>query len=151
MPGKHGGSGVTLVLAYLGRVARLAPYIYHTVELCGETQALGFLHWLQSGPEHRRHQVKELNVGRMVSVRTLADILDRCQALTSLEVRFNYYLQNDPKANYLLDPLDGLMNLMHMYISLAAYSEYSTFPLPNFEVFRCLTHLHLSPKTSANH
>jgi hypothetical protein len=146
MTGEHGGSGVAPALAYLGCADRLAPYMYHTVELRGEIQALGFLHWLQSGPEYHRHQVKELHVGRSVSVPALADILEQCQALTSLEVRFNYYLRNDPETNYLLDPLDGLMNLTYMYISLATYSEYATFPLPNFEVFRRLTHLHLSSK-----
>ncbi|KAI9574090.1 hypothetical protein HD554DRAFT_2035183 [Boletus coccyginus] len=31
---------------------RLAPYMYHIVELRGEIQALGFLHWLQGGLEH---------------------------------------------------------------------------------------------------
>ncbi|KAI9567110.1 hypothetical protein HD554DRAFT_2039797 [Boletus coccyginus] len=123
----------------------LAPYMYHIVELCGEIQALGFLHWLQGGLEHRRHQVKKLIVGRTVRMPMLANILDQCQALTSLEVRSSYYPQSNPETNPLLDPLDGLMNLTHMYISLAAYSEYATFPLPVFEVFRRLTHLHLSP------
>jgi hypothetical protein len=146
MTGEHGGSGIAPALAYLGCADRLVPYMYHTVELHGEIQALRFLHWLQSGPEYRRHQVKELHVGRLVSVPTLADILEQCQALTLLEVRFDYYLRNDPEMNYLLDPLDGLINLTHMYISLATYSEYTTFPLLNFEVFCHLTHLHLSPK-----
>lgn len=41
------------------------------------------------------------------------------------------------------------MNLTHMYISLAVYPDYSTFSLPNFKSFHCLTHLHFSESPQA--
>ena len=119
------------------------PYISYQISLADNLTAEKFLMFLRERSVVYNYNVDLLYLGRSINVITAGRILERCVKLTLLVIAFCYCHIPLPSQNPLYSPLSKLRSLKCLYVPLVNLHTNRVVYLPDFDVFHCLTHLHL--------
>lgn len=116
--------------------------MYRTVQLHGEGPAVMFLKGLQRSlcAEH----IASLYLGMLVTIPTITQILRLCGNLTELSLQSAIHFIAEASKNPLTEPMCSLWHLKKLHIGLASVPTSHYAFLPDFQLFRCITHLHLA-------
>ena len=85
-----------------------------------------------------------LNIGKSVTIPTIVQVLTLCMNLNKLTLQTALCFISDASKNPLMEPLYNLQCLKKLHIGLSATLMSYIVYLPDFQLFGCITHLHLA-------
>lgn len=103
-----------------------------------------FVDFILTGPQGLASYVQDVYLDWAVGTVAAADVLGLCPNISTLTLRPTLRIrEEDEEVNPLLEPLDKLVHLRSLYITLWSLTEDFIIHLPDLHFFRRLTHLHL--------
>lgn len=106
--------------------------------------AQDFVDFVLTGPEGVASYVQEVCLDWSVGTVTAADVLGLCPNISTLTLCPTLRIrEEDKEENVLLEPLDALLHLRSLYITLWSLEEDFIIHLPDLPFLHRLTHLHL--------